>query len=78
MAMRTGETGDAKTPIQRIAGPLAEFLHDEAAGGAALVVATVVALIWANAEPGAYAWVWDQTLDSEPVLRRCISTCAIG
>ena len=29
-------------------GPLAEFLHDEAAGGVVLLVATVVALGWAN------------------------------
>ena len=29
-------------------GPLAEFLHDEAAGGVVLLVAAVVALVWAN------------------------------
>ena len=29
-------------------GPLAEFLHDEAAGGIVLLIATVIAVVWAN------------------------------
>jgi Na+:H+ antiporter, NhaA family len=37
-----------------IARPLADFLHVEAAGGVLLLVATVVALVWANSP-------WDQS-----------------
>lgn len=37
---------------------LAEFLHNEAAGGIVLVIATVVALLWANVAPGVYEDVW--------------------
>ena len=43
--------------------PLAEFLHEEAAGGIALLVATVVALVWANSpERDAYVSLWDTEL----------------
>ena len=42
---------------------LRRFLHDEAAGGAALVVATVVALVWANVDPAGYEDVWHGKLD---------------
>ena len=34
--------------LARAAQPLVRFLHIEAAGGILLVVATVVALVWAN------------------------------
>ena len=42
---------------------LLEFLHDEAAGGVALVVAAVAALVWANVAPVGYARVWTHHLD---------------
>jgi NhaA family Na+:H+ antiporter len=45
-----------------VPGALRDFLHDEAAGGVALLVATVAALVWANAGPDAYASVWDHAL----------------
>jgi NhaA family Na+:H+ antiporter len=34
--------------VRRALDPLAEFLHEEAAGGVALLLATAVALVWAN------------------------------
>ncbi len=35
-------------PIDRIISPLARFLHVEAAGGAVLLIASVIALVFAN------------------------------
>jgi NhaA family Na+:H+ antiporter len=49
--------------VRRVVDPLAEFLHEEAAGGVALLIATAAALIWANVDPGGYASFWTQTLD---------------
>ncbi|GAA3231149.1 Na+/H+ antiporter NhaA [Actinocorallia longicatena] len=40
-------------------GALAEFLRQEATGGKLLLVATVVALVWANVLPDLYSGVWD-------------------
>jgi NhaA family Na+:H+ antiporter len=45
-----------------LSGSLRDFLHDEAAGGVALLVATVAALVWANVGPDGYASVWDHAL----------------
>ncbi|MDQ3757317.1 MAG: Na+/H+ antiporter NhaA, partial [Actinomycetota bacterium] len=42
---------------------LRRFLHNEAAGGAALGLATVVALVWANVAHGSYEDVWHGRLD---------------
>ena len=45
--------------VKRFVDPLTDFLHEEAAGGVALAVATVVALVWANSPADqAYADVW--------------------
>ena len=52
----------AKRRIQRATDPLTEFLHDEAAGGVALMVAAVAALVWANAWSDSYASFWDREL----------------
>ena len=41
-----------------VAQPMSRFLHIEAAGGMLLVVAAVVALIWANAWPDSYESFW--------------------
>ena len=41
-----------------VAQPLRRFLHVEAAGGIVLVVAAVVALVWANVWPASYESVW--------------------
>jgi NhaA family Na+:H+ antiporter len=45
-----------------VVDPLTEFLHDEAAGGVALVVATVIALLWANTAGDEYASAWAHVL----------------
>jgi NhaA family Na+:H+ antiporter len=45
--------------LARLARPLARFLRVEASGGVFLVVATVVALVWANSPwDGAYERLW--------------------
>jgi NhaA family Na+:H+ antiporter len=49
--------------VQRIVDPVTDFLHDEAAGGVALAVATVIALVWANTAPDGYASVWEHVLN---------------
>jgi NhaA family Na+:H+ antiporter len=50
---RTGPDADER---HRLIRPLVDFIHTEAAGGVALVVAAVVALLWAN------SW-WDAAYD---------------
>jgi NhaA family Na+:H+ antiporter len=50
----------AKAKARQVLDPLAEFLRDEAAGGIALVVAALVALVWANSPAGdEYVSFWD-------------------
>lgn len=36
------------TPIEKLTQPIQEFLHKEASGGILLIIATVIALVWAN------------------------------
>ncbi|XAS76281.1 Na+/H+ antiporter NhaA [Dermatophilaceae bacterium Sec6.4] len=44
---------------RKVLDPLWEFLHDEAAGGIVLVLAAVVAVIWANSSfSGSYESLW--------------------
>jgi len=45
--------------------PLIDFIHDELAGGLVLLVATALALVWANLAPGTYEslWAWHPPLD---------------
>ena len=45
-ASRDHDSGGSVEP--RVVRPLSDFLHTEAAGGIVLVVATIVALLWAN------------------------------
>jgi NhaA family Na+:H+ antiporter len=45
-----------------VVDPLTDFLHDEAAGGIALAVATVTALLWANTAGDGYAAAWAHVL----------------
>ena len=52
----------AKRRVQRAIDPLTDFLHDEAAGGVALMVATVAALVWANAAGESYGSFWEREL----------------
>ena len=51
-------------PLADLPAPLAEFLHLEAAGGVVLVVATAVALVWANSPwQDSYHTLWSTHLD---------------
>jgi NhaA family Na+:H+ antiporter len=45
-----------------VVDPLTEFLHDEAAGGVALAIATFAALAWANTAGDGYAATWEHVL----------------
>jgi NhaA family Na+:H+ antiporter len=56
----TATTGIA--PARR--SPLAEFLHDEAAGGVVLLAAAVAAMVWANSPArDAYETLWSTHVD---------------
>ena len=47
-------------PVVRLLSPLRDFLHTEAAGGVLLVVAAVVALVWANSPwQTSYERLWE-------------------
>ena len=48
-----------------VAQPLGRFLHVEAAGGILLIVATVVALVWANAWQASYESFWSTEIRVE-------------
>ncbi|MGH9231110.1 MAG: Na+/H+ antiporter NhaA [Acidimicrobiales bacterium] len=54
--MSQERTGSDLGERHRLIRPLVDFLHTEAAGGVVLVVATVVALVWANSP-------WDASYD---------------
>jgi NhaA family Na+:H+ antiporter len=55
-----------KTPIEKLTFPIQEFLHKEASGGILLIIATVVALIWANsAFADSYNNLWHTYLTLE-------------
>jgi Na+:H+ antiporter, NhaA family len=46
--MNNIEQNQPKTPFERLTYPIQEFLHQEASGGILLIIATIIALIWAN------------------------------
>lgn len=46
-----------KRALERVVGPLLQFLHIEAASGIVLLVAAVAALLWANLS-GSYDQIW--------------------
>ena len=47
-------------PVVRLLSPLRDFLHTEAAGGVLLVLAAIVALVWANSPwQASYERLWD-------------------
>jgi Na+:H+ antiporter, NhaA family len=63
MRGKTRERGDA----QRLLDPLREFLHAEAAGGVALAVAAMAALVWANSPAAdSYRALWEHKLTIGP------------
>jgi NhaA family Na+:H+ antiporter len=48
------------TRVRQAVDPVVEYLHDEAAGGIALLIATVVAIVWANSPLGGeYTRLWE-------------------
>jgi NhaA family Na+:H+ antiporter len=47
---------------RRVVDPLTDFLRDETAGGIAIAVATVAALVWANTSADGYAATWEHAL----------------
>jgi NhaA family Na+:H+ antiporter len=50
-------------PVERIVRPFADFAHKESSGGILLIVATVVALVWANSPWGdSYVNLWQTKL----------------
>jgi NhaA family Na+:H+ antiporter len=50
------------TPAERLAQPFQRFLHAEASGGILLLVATAIALLWANSGwADAYVGFWKKT-----------------
>ena len=52
-------TRNRRSPLARALSPLRDFLHTEAAGGALLVAASVVALLWANSPwKASYSRLW--------------------
>ena len=52
---RTAWARNLETPLRR-------FLRTETGGAAVLLAATVVALVWVNADQGSYDRVWNATL----------------
>jgi len=54
---------DAPTTGSRRRDALRAFLHDEAVGGLALLLATVAALVWDNLAPGGYEALWHTRAD---------------
>ncbi len=62
-----GDPGSGRSLIR----PLQEFLHTEVAGGIVLLVATIVALAWANSPwDGAYVDLWHRPLSFDTSLFR--------
>ncbi len=47
---------------RNLAAPVRSFLSTETGGGVAMLAATLLALAWANVDPGSYASVWHTTL----------------
>jgi NhaA family Na+:H+ antiporter len=56
-------TAGVKPAVRRVVDPLKEFLHAEAAGGIALAVAALIAVVWVNSPlAGSYTDLWSQEL----------------
>ncbi|MEA2292911.1 MAG: hypothetical protein QOE86_550 [Solirubrobacteraceae bacterium] len=57
------EPAPARTAWARnLAAPIRSYLHAESGGAAALAVAAVLALLWANVAPHAYTTAWETKL----------------
>ena len=46
--IKQDKTSRRQPPIQKALEPLENYIHNEASGGVVLLLATVVALAWAN------------------------------
>ena len=52
-----------RPPVERIVRPFQDFAHKQSSGGILLIVATAVALVWANSPWGdSYAALWHTKL----------------
>src|SRR3712207_6340299 len=52
-----------RPPVERIVRPFQDFAHKQSSGGILLIVATVIALVWANSPWGeSYAALWHTSL----------------
>src|SRR3712207_4965525 len=52
-----------RPPVERIVRPFQDFAHKQSSGGILLIVATVIALVWANSPWGeSYAALWHTKL----------------
>ncbi|HEV2062211.1 MAG TPA: Na+/H+ antiporter NhaA [Solirubrobacteraceae bacterium] len=45
--------------VRRVVRPVEEFVSEEAGSGAVLMVAAIIALVWANVAPGSYDAFWE-------------------
>jgi Na+/H+ antiporter NhaA len=61
-ATPTGSFSGRTLWSRSLPAPLRAFLHTESASAGVLLFATLVALVWANLAPGAYASAWETTL----------------
>ncbi len=64
MAAQEPQPGPPKAIKRRIVDPVAEFLNAETAGGFALLIGAVTALVWVNGwGPSGYEAIWTTKLD---------------
>lgn len=62
MAQAPNQPDNNPTPIQKILNAFGKFFQTEALGGILLIIATAIALIWANSPLGeSYFKLWDKT-----------------
>jgi Na+:H+ antiporter, NhaA family len=63
MAHATRIPSGPASPIERILGPFKRFIHAETSGGIILLIATILALVWANSPwSGSYHHLWELPL----------------
>jgi Na+:H+ antiporter, NhaA family len=61
--MRSMSIAREQPPVERIVRPFQDFAHKQSSGGILLIVATAVALVWANSSWGeGYAALWHTKL----------------
>jgi NhaA family Na+:H+ antiporter len=59
--IRTPWSRSQRPLARRVAQPAQQFLHQEAASGIILLLATIAALVWANVDPSGYTSFWHTT-----------------